>query len=378
MDSNTYSAVPEDGLAVLATAADMLAAQLLDGLPDAVRAERVLELRCLLDRLEGHRLRELAAVDARGAAGAEHDLQAGSPGPSPCHGPGRRHPGPAHQVTVEAEPVLLEAARRLDPARPRQAVAHLGQVLDPDPAAAQAERRHGGGAVADRDPGRALWRWTGSWSPRPARASWPPWSPGPPPSASDTRSGPAAGRRPGRAGPPGPGGRAAAPDRRGPAPADRHRGPGQPPGPHPPGRRHRAGAAGCRGCQRLARDSAVTRVLVTRQPTSPRRRRPPGRPHRPAGRAAQLQAAARRLPRSWLGPRPSPGGRADHPGRPARPAPRPGRARRRLRVPWLRPPLAWCAAITCGTGWMAAPPIWPAWSCCAGLIIGPSTTAAGS
>src|SRR5512133_2960266 len=78
MDLNTYSAVPEDGLAVLATAADMLAAQPLDGLPDAVRAERVLELRRLLDRLEGHWLRELAGVDARGAAGAEQGVQAGA------------------------------------------------------------------------------------------------------------------------------------------------------------------------------------------------------------------------------------------------------------------------------------------------------------
>jgi hypothetical protein len=37
----------------------------------------------------------------------------------------------------------VEAARRLDPARLRQVVGHLRQVLDPDPAAAQAERRHG-------------------------------------------------------------------------------------------------------------------------------------------------------------------------------------------------------------------------------------------
>ena len=78
MDSNTHSTLPADGPAELATLVDRLAAQPLDGLPDAVRAERVLELRCLLDRLEGHWLEEPAAVDARGAAGAEHDLQAGS------------------------------------------------------------------------------------------------------------------------------------------------------------------------------------------------------------------------------------------------------------------------------------------------------------
>ena len=86
MDSNTHSAShptrhptrQPDELAVLATAVEDLAAQDLDGLTDAVRAERVLELRQLLDRLEGHWLKELAGVDARGAAGAEHDLQAGS------------------------------------------------------------------------------------------------------------------------------------------------------------------------------------------------------------------------------------------------------------------------------------------------------------
>jgi hypothetical protein len=50
----------------------------LAGLSDAVRAERVLALRRLLDRMEGHWLKELAGVDARGAAGAEQDVQAGS------------------------------------------------------------------------------------------------------------------------------------------------------------------------------------------------------------------------------------------------------------------------------------------------------------
>jgi Domain of unknown function (DUF222) len=188
MESNTHSTGHpvrhSDELAVLATAVEDLAAQDLGGLTDAVRAERVLELRKLLDRLEGHWLRELAGVDARGAAGAEHDLQAGSTagwlrarlrmGAGAAHGcvrtaralfrgpltktaqaltDGQLTPAHAtvlaagthdlpHQVTVEAEPVLLDAARRLDPARLRQVVAHLRQVLDPDIAAAQAERRH--------------------------------------------------------------------------------------------------------------------------------------------------------------------------------------------------------------------------------------------
>src|SRR5919107_1137583 len=78
MDSNTHSGEPAAGLAALASAVDQLAAQDLTGLPDAVRAERVLGLRRLLDRLEGHWLAELAAVDARGAAGADQGVAVGS------------------------------------------------------------------------------------------------------------------------------------------------------------------------------------------------------------------------------------------------------------------------------------------------------------
>ena len=55
-----------------------MAAQDLDGLSDVVRAERVLELRRLVDRLEGHWLQELAGVDARAAAGADQEQQVGS------------------------------------------------------------------------------------------------------------------------------------------------------------------------------------------------------------------------------------------------------------------------------------------------------------
>jgi hypothetical protein len=43
---------------------------------------------------------------------------------------------------AQAEPVLLEAARRLDPPRLRRLVAHLRGVADPDGAEAQARRRH--------------------------------------------------------------------------------------------------------------------------------------------------------------------------------------------------------------------------------------------
>src|SRR5918997_1146344 len=82
MESNTHSTqepLPEsDWLAALAVVADGLAGQNLERLADSVRAERVLRLRRLLDRLEGHWLKELAGVDGRGAAGAEDGLEVGS------------------------------------------------------------------------------------------------------------------------------------------------------------------------------------------------------------------------------------------------------------------------------------------------------------
>ena len=46
-------------------------------------------------------------------------------------------------VTAAAEPVLVEAARRLDPPRLRRAVGHLVAVADPDGEDDRAERRHG-------------------------------------------------------------------------------------------------------------------------------------------------------------------------------------------------------------------------------------------
>jgi hypothetical protein len=78
MDSNTHSGSRADRLTALAAAVDRLAAQDLDGLADAVLAEQVLQVRRQLDRLQGQWLRALAAVDGRGAAGADHGVQAGS------------------------------------------------------------------------------------------------------------------------------------------------------------------------------------------------------------------------------------------------------------------------------------------------------------
>jgi hypothetical protein len=186
MNSNTHSSQPpggvSGGLAGLAAAADELAAQDLDGLADSVRAERVLVLRRLPDRLEGHWLKELAGVDARGAAGAGQGQEVGSTaawlrtrlrlgagaagqvrtaralfrGPlaataqaltsgelSPAHAAVLAHGTqtlPEH-VTAEAEPVLVEAARRLDPPRLRRVLGHLRLVADPDGADRDRERR---------------------------------------------------------------------------------------------------------------------------------------------------------------------------------------------------------------------------------------------
>jgi hypothetical protein len=187
MDSNTHSTGRSDGrsegLAGLAAAVDDLAAQDLEGLADSVRAERVLELRRLVDRLEGQWLKELAGVDAHGAAGADQAQEIGSTagwlrsrlrlGAGAAAGSVRTaralfggplavtaaaltagELSPAHarvlavgtqelpeQVTVEAEAVLVEAAGRLDPPRLRRVLGHLQLVADPDGAEDRAERR---------------------------------------------------------------------------------------------------------------------------------------------------------------------------------------------------------------------------------------------
>jgi Domain of unknown function (DUF222) len=186
MEPNTHSITqrPPDGLALLAAALDTLAAEDPDALPDAEAAARLLALRRLADRLEGHWLRELAAVDGRGAASAE----TGTPAPSTAGwlrgalraghstasgwvrtaralfrgrlgGTGQAlaagELSASHAAVLaagtadlpaataaEAEPVLLQAAGRLDPPRLRKLVTHLRDVADPDDAKTRAERQH--------------------------------------------------------------------------------------------------------------------------------------------------------------------------------------------------------------------------------------------
>jgi hypothetical protein len=190
MDSNAHSMEspelpePPEGLGLLPAAVGELAAEDLDRLSDSALAEEVLALQRWMGRLEGQRLRRLAAIDARGAAGADRGEQAPSTagwlrnrlrlgagtarsavqtaralfrGPltrtaaaltegeiSPTHA--RVLADGSHdlpdQVAAEAEPVLLEVASKLDPPRLRQAVGYLLAVADPDGADAARRRRH--------------------------------------------------------------------------------------------------------------------------------------------------------------------------------------------------------------------------------------------
>ena len=221
MDSNTHSTSGPAQLSALVAELQELAAQDPDRLSDGARAERVRGWRGLLDRQEGLWLGELAAVDARGAAGAEEGTQAGSTaswlrarlrmgagaassavrtaralfgGPltataqaltdgeiSPAHAQVLAHGTqelPDH-LAAEAEPVLVEAARRLDPPRLRRVVAHL---CGPPTPTARTLRPNDTSSVAGcrwPPPGRAWSRSMGCWRPRPARPSWLPWNPWP-------------------------------------------------------------------------------------------------------------------------------------------------------------------------------------------------------
>jgi hypothetical protein len=227
MDSNTHSnwlPGPLEGLedvAELTAVLDKLATRDLERLPVLVRTQRVLALQQVASRLHGQWLKELAGVDALGAAGAEQQAPAPSTagwlrnrlrmgvgaassavrtaralfrGPltetaaaltagdiSPAHAQviaEGTQDLPEH-VKADADPVLAEAARRLDPPRLRQAVAQLVELADPEGPTGPPSAVMRGGACGCRRPGIAWWPSTGCWRPKPATSSRRPWSPWP-------------------------------------------------------------------------------------------------------------------------------------------------------------------------------------------------------
>jgi hypothetical protein len=225
------------GLERLAAAVDELAAQDLTELPDVQAARRVVVLRGLLERLEGQWLRELAVVDARGAAGADQGTRADSTSGwlrgrlrtgatqasgwvrvaralfrGPLAGTGQALAAgeitSAHAAVLaagtqdlpaptaaQAEPVLLEAARRLDPPQLRRLVAHLRGVADPDGAEAQARRRHEQRGLCVSPTFQAWSPSTGCWIRRRVRRCWRRWSRWPAPPAPRTSAAARSGAR---------------------------------------------------------------------------------------------------------------------------------------------------------------------------------------
>jgi hypothetical protein len=160
----------------LASAVDELAGEDVTGLPAADLAAELVELRRQVDRLEAQWLRRLAAFDARGGAttagrattaawlraACRLTPAAAAAAVRTARALHRRLPGTAaalaagdisypharalahhtadlpDAVLPAAEPVLLDAARVLDPHAAGRAGAHLRHVLDPAGAAADA------------------------------------------------------------------------------------------------------------------------------------------------------------------------------------------------------------------------------------------------
>jgi hypothetical protein len=439
MDSNTYSIQRlgrPDGLAALAAAVDELATQELDGLADTVRAERVLQLRRLVDRLEGQWLKELAGVDGRGAAGADQDQELGSTagwlrgrlrmGAGAAAGSVRTaralfrgpltataealtsgevsvahaqvlasgtHDLPA-DTAAEAEPVLVEAARRLDPPRLRRVVAHLRLVADPDTAGALAERRHQQRGLWLAPTLEGMVALDGLLEPEAGQTLLAALAPLARPSGADDQR--------------------SASQRRADALAElarRNLESGRLPqagGVRPQltvtvdldslvGRQDTLGGDGAEGgplhpeaCRRLACDATLTRVLVTRHPM----RHDPGadagavpqllrgplvrNPSESEGLAGRLRVALAKLPRSWV-ERPAsrwrwggPAGSSNPPSGPPWSSATAAVSSRAAsdRRPGARPTI-W------STGCTAAAPTWPTWPWSAGPIIGRSMRGAG-
>jgi hypothetical protein len=130
----------------------------LDALADGVLADRALVLRRLADRLEGHWLRTRLRMGTGAANRAVRTARAVFRGPlsgtaqaltagaiSLAHAAvladGTRDL--AAPTTTQAEPVLLEAARQLDPSQLRRALGHLRGVADPDREHDRTEQCHG-------------------------------------------------------------------------------------------------------------------------------------------------------------------------------------------------------------------------------------------
>ena len=329
-----------------------LAAQDLDRLQDWRRAERVLALRRLVDRLEGHWLKELAGrgrprrrrgragpagrVDRRLAAapaapgrrrghGAVRTARALFRGPLPRPRPrwptgASRSPMPGCWPTAPKTSPTRSRSRpnrswsrrpSVGPARLRRVLGHLRLVADPegeDDSSSSASCPPGAMASPDlRGDGRR--RWIAGTRDRPDPAGGP-GAPGPPPADARTPKAAANARgRVGRVGPPQPGRGPAAPDRWGPPQLmvtmdlDSLLG-------HPDRQGGEIGGSGPldpEACRRLACDGAVTRVLVTRHPHQ--QRRPPrhhaARHRGGQGLAGRLRAAVALLPRSSGAPPPS-------------------------------------------------------------------------
>jgi hypothetical protein len=163
----------------LMSAIDEYAGADLDGLSDATLAADLADLRVAIDRAEAEWLRRLAAFDARGAAAAEGAVSTAAWLRRTCRlAPGAarervvvarelaelpataaelaagdisyRHAALIATATSElpaddagpAESILLEAARRTDPADLRKVTTHLAYVLDPDGARRREEERY--------------------------------------------------------------------------------------------------------------------------------------------------------------------------------------------------------------------------------------------
>jgi Domain of unknown function (DUF222) len=435
MDSNTHSASEPVGLAALAAELQRLAAQDRDRLTDTALVEGALRLRQLADGVDGHWLAWLAAVDARGAAGAEEGVVAGSTagwlrrrlrmsagaarscvrtaralyrGPlagtakalaagelSPAHATVLAHS--THdlptQVAADAEPVLLEAARRLDPPRLRQAIAHLRLAADPDGADARAEHQHERRGLWVSSTWEGMVAVNGLLDPEAGQTLLAALDPLARPSAADddrsasqrradalaelARRQLEGGRLPQTGG--------VRPQLLVTVDLDSLLGPGGPGGEVAGGAVDGVWPLDPAACRRLACDGAVTRVLVTRHQTDPDHDQLHHHDHDPlpdpTDEAALAPGSKRRCgccPRPLVGHRPSRWSSAAAPGWSARPnAPPWWSATAAARWRAATDPRAGVRPIIWSTGSMAAPPTWTTWPWCAAPIIGRCMRAAG-